>query len=327
MPSTGLELIREIGSRTGDLILSTPTSVGTTTTIVDAQLQGNLSPVALGTGNTYFLPHVYCYSAAAGSSNRGLQRRGSNWAPSSNTLTLLDPGFPTATAVGEQYEINLRYPRSRIISAINSALGELNLLCAREYIDESISTEQGVWEYDLPPTTVWSRIKRVEFQINPDTQYETYPYSSADVFNWTARHSINSQGQLRWKLQFGMQPIPDRILRIYGDAIFPKIVTDQDIVALAGDHEVTANEWIYDYAMCQLQLWMELQQPAGQIERYRRTRQDLTEAKAGLVQLLQSKGEGVVVTPGRGTGTYSPWPANGNVNYLGAFSILAAIGN
>lgn len=326
MPSTGLSLIREIGERTGDLILSTATSLGTETTLIDTQLQGNLSPVALGTGTTYFLPYVYCYSAAI-LGNRGLQRRGSSWAPSSNTLTLLDPGFPGVISAADQFEINMRYPRSRIISAINSALGELNLLCAREAIDESVTTEQGVWEYDLPPTTVWSRIKRVEFQINPDSTYPTYPYSSADVFNWNARMSVNSQGQMRWKLQFGMQPIPDRTLRIYGDAIFPKIVTDQDLVALAGDHEVTATEWIYDYAICQLQLWLETQQPAGQIERYRRTRADLMEAKAGLVQLMKSKGEGVVVTPGRGTATYSPWPANGNTAYFGAFSMLAAIGN
>ena len=325
MAKTALSLIRSVGSRSKDLTLSTATSTGLVTQLIDTRLNDTW-PVDLGTGETYFMPYVYCYSGTL--ANMGMVRRGRSWAQSGSTLTLLGTGFPAATAIGDTFEINLRYDRANILEAINSALAELNLYCEREIVDESITTVNGEWSYTLPAQQYWARIKKVEIQINTDTAYPTYPYADGGFLNWTTREAVNpTTGAVTWTLQFGAMPMPGRKLRIFGDAYFPDLVANADILTLSGEYERAATEWVLDYATCNLQLWQALQEPAGLAERYRRTKDDLLRQAQGIKNLLKPRGDGVVVTPGRGTGTYSPFPSRGRGQYLNALGILSDIGN
>ena len=311
MAQTALSLIRELSERIGDLVIATP-SGGGVSTMIDADLRAYF-PQPL----TQFNGWIYCTESSPDAGNRGLERRGQQWQPSASVLQLYPPGFP-APITGGEYEISMRYPRHRKMAALNSAISQLGLLWFRQTVDETLITQPNTWIYYPNPLENWSVINRVEIQINTAEEQVGYPFAEADYLNWRPRRWVDTLGVETWALEFGILPPPDRKLRIFGEGFYPKLVADNDVLAIAGKWEGGALEWIYDWAEFRLNDSISNRLPTGEAERIRQQAMDrLERQKNDILQNAPSHQPGRIVTPGHGDAMAFPSPEDWR--FLGAF--------
>ena len=312
MAQTALSLIRELAERVGDMVISTPSSAGGTTSLSDATLI-QYFPQPL----TQFNGWIYCSQNSPDGVNRGLERRGQQWRPDVSLLQLYAPGFPGPITGGE-YEIHMRYPRHRKMAAINSAISQLGLTWYRKIVDDTVSTNVNTWIYYPDATQYWSNIYRLEIQINTSPDQVGYPYADAEYLNWRPRVWTDQFGQEIWAIEFAVQPPPDRKLRIFGEGYYPKLVADTDVLAISGKWEGGALEWIFDWAEFRLQDSLSNRTPTGEAEKIRQQALDrLERQKNDILVNAPSHQPGRIVTPGHGDAMAFPSPEDWR--YLGAF--------
>lgn len=309
---TAQQLIRGLGTRLQEYILSMP-SGGTQTTLIDQGLK-------------QFFPQDFAQlfawvSAVPGADpgNVGLEFRALSWTFSNFTLTLFPPGFPTNITTGP-YEIHVRYQRKTILEAINDAAGQLGLTWYRETRDESLVTAQGQWRYVLPNAQNWSNITRLEMQIATDANLTAggYPFAPADYLNPRVQRSVDALGNETWEIQFGVQPPPGRIIRVWGESYYVDLVADTDILPLSGKWSRMAQRWIYAMATFNLTEWTGNRQPTASLETARQKAADILERqKNEVLAMAPAHSPGKIVTPGRGDGYAITSPED--ARYLGAF--------
>lgn len=238
MSQTALELIQTASKRLGDLILSVPTSAGTTTTLIDSLLKQYLQTLTQANFWVYGTQTV-------DHDNRCVERRASGFTKPTNTLSF-EAAWPAAITAGT-YEVHPRYSRSLILEWINDAVGQLGVYWYRNARDNVVETEEQTLLYPLPNTSYWTRIYNVEIESDPDSDVVGFPYRSAAAWNWRADPYTDQFGNQFWQLQFGSQPPPGRLLRIYGEAYYPALEDDDDILALSGMYERPAMTYIFDW--------------------------------------------------------------------------------
>ena len=311
MSQTALTLVRELSERLGDLAVSTPQSGGTSM-LVDVGLQ-QYFPQPIGQFNGW----VFCTDGSPDAQNRGQERRGQQWTPSGSVLELYPPGFPIPISGGE-YEISMRFPRRRKMAALNSAIGQLGLTWFRKVVDETVKTQPSTWIYTPPTIQNWSTISRIEIQINTSETQIGYPYADAEYLNWRPRRWVDLAGVEWWAIEFGILPPIDRQLRIFGEAYYPSLHNDTDVLAIAGKWEGGALEWIYDWAEFRLNDQITNRLPTGEAERIRQQAMDrLERQKNDILQNAPSHEPGRIVTPGHGDAMAFPSPEDWR--FLGAF--------
>lgn len=301
MSVTAVTLRQELGNRMGEMVVSTPTSTGTTTTLVDTKLTQWFSSNTLGAGVEHFVPWVYGTSTAD-TSNRQVERRAMSW-DGVSTLTFWqgDP-WPTAITTGS-YEVHLRFPASRKLEAINECVGQLSLLWFREFVDTSITTQPQTWSYTLPSGMYVSKVWQVQYQVNTASTNIGFPYADAVGLDWDLYEGTDASGNFTQSLQFGVLPPPGRTLRIRGEAYFPDLVNDTDVLAISGKWQRPTMSWIYAYAACLLNLWQGDMQPAGEVDKYNaRQQQLLQEGERLKIEMMHTHKPGRIVVPGRGQG-------------------------
>lgn len=309
MAKTALQLIRELGSRLNEFVLSHP-QAGGGTALHDPNLLMYF-PQQLNQFNGW----VYCASQQD-SQNYGLERRGMQWTVD-GTLGLYSPGFP-APITGGEYEIHMRYPRARLVEALNSGIGQLGLSWYRDWMDESITTQPSTWKYTPPQAQYWANIYRIEIEINLAENQIGYPYADAEYLNWRTRRYVDMLGNENWIIEFGILPPPNRKLRIFGEGYYPEIQTDNDVLPVAGKWERGAIDWVYDWAEFRLNWWLTNKQPTAEAEKIRQQAMDrLEQQKNELLQNSPSHRPGRIVTPGHGDAMAFPSPEDWR--YLGAF--------
>lgn len=315
---TAQQLIRGLGRRMREFFLSNPTSPGSQTTLIDL-------------GITKFIPQdiVSQFNAwvsgvpGADAANVGFEARATSWTVDNATLTLYTPGFPVAVT-GGPYEVHIRFPRSDILEAINDAVGQLGMTWYREVKDESLVSVQQQWRYVAPATQHWTIINKIEIQINTDEQATAggYPFAPADYLNPRVERDVDSTGVEVWAIQFGLQPPPGRIIRLWGEAFYPDVVQDADYLPLAGEWQRPALTWIYSWGQFQLNDWVTNQSPTGETAKIRQQALDqLERQKDALLATAPPHKPGMVVTPGRGDGYTVSSPEDWR--YLGAFRSAA----
>jgi hypothetical protein len=307
---TAKQLIRELATRVQQLVVCTPSAGGPTQLHAPALVQYFPQQI------TQFNGWVYC-AGTVDAQNTGLEVRGQQWDPVASTLQLYAPGFP-APITGGEYEINLRYPRSRLTEALNSGIGQLGLSWYRDWMDESLTTLPQQWIYYPPPGQYWSNIYRLEIQINTSPTQIGYPFADAEYLNWRPRRWVDQMGQENWAIEFGILPPVSRQLRVFGEGYYPDLVHDTDILPLAGKWERGALDWIYDYAEFRLNWWISNKQPTAEADKVRQQALDrLEQQKNELLQNAPSHRPGRIVTPGHGDAMAFPSPEDWR--YLGAF--------
>lgn len=327
---TAANLVRELGKRMGELFLSTPTATGSTggTTLVDATLTQYL-PVTVGAGAEQFMPWVYG-STTVDTLNMGVTRRAQTWNASSGQTSLtFFTGAPWPTQITSSgssgapvYEIHLRSDRARKLEALNEAVGQLGLWWFRDFEDTSITTASNTWAYTLPSSQYIARLWEVAYQLVTDNTLTGFPYMDAVELNWTVRESTDELGNLTQILQFGEIPPWPRILRLKGEAYFPDLVNDSDVLALSGKYARPCLAWMYKYAAYLLNLWQGDQQPMGDISRYeQRETQLLAEADALKLAMKKPHRPGRILVPGRGQGNYGHMGMADSPLYLGGLHI------
>lgn len=309
MAKTARTLIRELGSRLQEYILCTPQAGGATALHDPSLLM--FFPQQIQQFNGW----VYCAGSVDGP-NMGLERRGQQWT-TDGTLQLYPPGFP-APITGGEYEIHMRYPRARLVEALNAAIGQLGLNWFRNWQDDSIITQANRWIYPLPADQNWANVYRVEIQINLSEDQVGYPYADAEYLNWRPRVWTDNLGVETWALEFGLLPPPDRKLRVFGEQYFSDITSDDDLLPIAGKWERAALDWCYDYAEFRLQWWLTNKQPTAEADKLRQQALDrLENQKNEILQNAPAHRPGRIVTPGHGDAMAFPSPEDWR--YLGAF--------
>lgn len=315
MAPTAQTLIRELIRRFGALSIATPTSAGTTTTLVDTALNEWL-PNNL----TQFSAWVYG-SYTADSTNRGVQRRARSWTPGTSTMVFYN-AWPEAPSVGEYEVIRHLFDRTRFLEAVNSAVGSLGLFWYRDVVDESLTTETQTWAYTIPASlNLFADSVDVFIQVT-DT-YSDFPYARASSLGigYTVRESINAIGGRQLTLQFANNTMlpPNRTIRLQGVGYYATVDNDTDIVPLAGPWETAATQWIYDYAKYRINEWLADDVPAGETDKYRTKQLTALMAQRDDIQsMMMPKKNGRIVTPGR-EGVYGGrWGTDWR--YLGAFN-------
>lgn len=313
-------MVRELGLRLGELALSTPTSAGTSTTLIDTSLT-QFWPQDIDTGTF----NVYVYgSPTADTANVGVERRATSWQASSGTATLYAPGFATGPTTG-LYEIHTRTSHARKVEAINTGVRALGLSWYRHVMNESsIVTAANTWRYELPDATLWTGGGwRVELQVNTNADFVGYPYIDASPWNPQLHQETTAAGVTTWYLQFGILPPTDRIVRIYGEAAFTDLAAEADILPLDEPTAGMAYEWLLMNAAAKLWEWEGNRMPAGQVERIQAWLQtERASTFKYLVEHAPAHRNGRVVTPGRGDGqlgggwrTDDQWLAAFNQNF------------
>ena len=311
MAQTAQTLVRELGERLGDFVLSTP-SGGGTSTLIDQTLQ-QYFPQPINQFNGW----VYATQGVSTAQNRGVERRAQQWTPSSSVLQLYPPGVP-GPIVGGEYEISMRFPRKRKMAALNSAVAQLGLTWFRKIVDETLSTVASTWIYYPDPLENWANIYRVEIQINTAPTQVGYPFADAEYQNWRPRRWVDQMGKETWAIEFGILPPVNRQLRIFGEGFYPTLINDDDLLAIAGKWEGGALEWIYDWAEFRLNDSLSNRQPTGEAERIRQQAMDrLERQKNDILTSAPSHEPARIVTPGHGDAMAFPSPEDWR--YLGAF--------
>lgn len=238
MARTALQLIQQASMLLGDLILSTPTSAGTTTTLVDNLLRQYVQ--------TLTQANLWVYgTSTADLANRGEERRASAFTRASDTLSF-EVDWPTAITTGS-YEVHPRYQRRLILEWLNDAVGQLGIYWYRDARDESIETEDLTRVYNIPNTQYWTKIHDVQIEVLTSSLVVGMPYVSARPWNWNAYSYTDPYGNLFWQIQFGSQPPPGRLLRIFGEAFYPELANDSDTLALSGQYERPALQYLIDW--------------------------------------------------------------------------------
>lgn len=311
MAQTALQLTRELAERLGDLVIANPQAGGTSSLVDSALVQYFPQPIQQFNG------WVYCTQSSPDAQNRGLERRGAQWTPQASALQLYPPGFPQPVHSGE-YEISMRFPRRRKMAAINSAISQLGLTWYRQFVDETIVTQQSTWKYQLPSSWNTSNVYRLEIQINLAEEQIGYPFADAEYLNWRPRRMVDSLGNETWLIEFGILPPINRKLRVFGEGFYPTLQNDDDVLAIAGKWEGGALEWIYDWAEFRLNDQFTNRQPTGEAERLRQQAMDrLERQKNDLLSSSPSHQPARIVTPGHGDAMAFPSPEDWR--YLGAF--------
>ena len=309
---TAQSLVRNLGRRLQEFVLATP-SGGTQTTLIDQRLQ------------QYFpqdIAQLFAWVSAvpgADAQNVGLEFRASSWTFSNFTLTLFAPGYPTNIS-GGPYEIHMRYQRSLILEMINDAVGQLGLTWYRETRDDTLVTVQPGWRYQLPNNQNWTEVTRIEIQINTDpiSTAAGYPFASADYLNPRVERRVDQVGNEFWEIQFGLQPPPGRILRVFGESFYTDLVLDSDYLPLAGMWLRPALSWIYARATFSLQDATNNRQPTTALETARQKALDALERqKNEILANAPAHKPGKIITPGRGDGY--PVESPNDWKYLGSF--------
>lgn len=318
MAQLALNLVRELGKRLGDLVVSTPSHSGGTTSLIDPSLL-QYFPQPLGQFNGW----VYCTEASLDAQNAGLERRGKQWDPSASVLQLYPPGFPQPVTTGE-YEIHMRFPHERKLAAINSGVSQLGLTWYRQIVDESVTTEASTWIYYPAAAENWANIYRIEIQINTSPTQVGYPFADAEYLNWRPRRWVDALGNETWAIEFGILPPIDRQLRIFGEGFYPVLQHDNDVLAIAGKWEGGALEWIYDWAEFRLNDQYTNRIPTGEAEKLRQQAMDrLERQKNDILTSAPTHQPGRIVTPGHGDAMAFPSPEDWR--YLGAFKSASFI--
>lgn len=310
MPRTAQQLVRELADlRLADFILITSSSPGTDKTVVSSALSQYL-PADADQVNWW----VYCSSGTAG--NVGQERRAKTWSYQTSTLTLHPPGFPSATNPGDEFEIHRLVKRSAKLDALNSGVRQLGLHWYRDVVDESITTVSSTWRYELPSSVSWVRVYKVEIQATTNSSMSGYPYLDAKPWNPQLYRDVSPTGAETWYLQFGLLPPSGRKIRIYGEAAYPALSGDQDVLALSGAWEGKALEWLFDWAVYRLWEREGHRQPSSEGDRYMFwTRDKLMRQREALLLDAPSHKEGRVLVPGMDTGLAA---GVSNPSYLGA---------
>jgi hypothetical protein len=310
-PPTADALVRELGTRMQQFAPATPQPGALATTLIDPGLRQYM-PNDVGQLNAW----VYA-GADSDPANVGLERRASSWTALNNTLTFYSPGWPVAPIAG-QFEINFRFPRSRLLEAINSGVGELGLTWYREVTDETVVTADRTWRYSPAAVQNWALIRKVEIQINTDNNLVGYPFVDASYLNWRPRRQVDLAGNETWFIEFGILPPIGRILRVFGEAFYPDLVADTDVLAIAGNWMHPAKSWLYSYAQYQLNDWSVNGMMTTEVEKVRQKSLDqLERAKEKILALAPAHKPGRIITPGRGDGSPIESPEDGS--YLGIF--------
>jgi hypothetical protein len=309
--ASAMSLVRELGERLGDIIISHPSNGGTATLIDPSLVQ--YFPQTIGQFNGW----VYATQTVPQAQNQGLERRGQQWNPASSMLQLYNPGFP-GPILGGEYEIHMRFPHARKMAAINSAIGQLGLTWYRQIVDETLVTLPQTWIYYPDPNQNWSNIYRLEIQINTSETQVGYPFADAEYLNWRPRRWVDNFGKETWAIEFGILPPVDRQLRIFGEGFYPLMYSETDILAIAGKWMGGALEWIYDWAEFRLNDQLSNRQPTGEAERVRQQALDrLDRQKNDILANAPSHQPARIVTPGHGDAMAFPSPEDWR--YLGAF--------
>ena len=157
---TRRDIRRRVLSRLGDLIVVTATSVGTTTTLIDAR---NL----VGEPDAYRGRFIRFTGGTV--ANIGEIRYISGSARASRTITL-DEALPAIVAVGDQAEIANMHGTGYRFQDVDMAI-DAAFEAAADFALEPVSYTVGTFDedtpyIDIPPT--WSAISGVEWQ-DPDT--------------------------------------------------------------------------------------------------------------------------------------------------------------
>jgi hypothetical protein len=320
-----------------DLIPSVATSPGTETTVIDTGLRKFL-PV--DQGQDRWSPWVYCISRNSSDpppivEGDGLdiggeeldldpfgmdpdEQRARQWSYSSATLTLHTPGFSTATATKDTFEIHLKTRRSRKLEAINDAIGQLGIYWPRPVVDETVVTAENTWRYTL--TEDWAKIRSVEIEVREDFATTGYPFQSADRYDWSVYREVSSSGVETWYLQFKDPPPAGKTLRIRGDAFYSALSADTDVLPLSGNWEGVAIPWIRDWAIYRLKEEILEGAPNFEVEKALSVVQSrLMKAKQAVLEMAPSLENGRVIIPGFGTAQHAY--GHGDSSYLGALRI------
>lgn len=245
MTTSAVDLVRELGYRWADMSLSTPTSIGGVTTLIDAGLDNSFPNTTAGL-------NVWVYGGLdVPANNVGVERRSISWSQPSHTLVFAQ-AWPDAIIVQGTYEVYRRCPRGRLVSALNAAISQLGLYWFRAFIDTSIRTVEGQYRYALPSSQNWSSVNRIEIEGPVAPSFVGYPY--AEIGGWGIEEDLTG-GVRTLYLQFS-GPVPaGQRLRIHGEGFFPKIEVDTDTLEYAGPAEGAAVEWIWDFAEFKLDSW------------------------------------------------------------------------
>ncbi len=317
---TAASLITELAQRMGDYVLAFAGGGGSTTTLVDPLLDQWITEDVTSDLNSwvYGVATITQGYAPADTGNRGVERRGKSYTQSSHTIGLYT-AMPAAMTTGN-YEVHPRHARSRKLAALNSAVRLLNLAWFRDVWDTSLTTAANTWSYTLPTNILWTAVKQVEIQMLTSGSFATYPYADAMQWDYRIYPQTDVSGNKTWSLQFGVQPPPNRTLRIIGRAAYADMAAEGDILPIP-DAWSEAQEFVYDWAKFRLWEFEAARQPSGQTERIRQ------EAQASLMEALQHMQENRpqlpnvrVAVPGMGTGQY---PMGGELEdpmFLAAFS-------
>lgn len=269
------------------------------------------------------MPWVYG-STTADPANIGVTRRATVWNSASNqtslTFAVSWPGIITASGSSGApvYDIYLRTERSRLLEAINSAVGQLGLWWYREFVDTSITTAAQTWSYTLPAGQYIARLWQVEYQVDTSSTNIGFPYADAQDLDWQVVESTTAAGVFTQTLQFGILPPYPRTLKLRGEAYFPDLSADSDVLALSGEWQRPCTAWIYKYAACLIHSWLEMQLPQGDVQRYAAVEEKLMkEAETLKAEMKRSHKPGRIVVPGRGEGLFNQSLGN-SPSWLGA---------
>jgi hypothetical protein len=315
-PLSATGLVRELGYRLGELALSTPTAAGSLTTLVDTSLNQHLPADVDKLG-------CWVYGAeSVANGNQGSERRARSWNKDTSSLTFWPPGWPQAVDAAGVYEVHMRTRRARKLAAINGAVGQLYLYWYRDFMFDDLRTAQNTWKYPLPDTILWSGIYRLEVEATKNDQLLGYPYLDGREFDWRYESQVDAAGVRSSWIQFGIQPPPDRIIRMWAQGYSASLTHDGDRLALDGKWQGAAREWIFDYAEYLIDKWESSRQPAGQADRYRIMSLDrLNAMKEDLLRLAPPHKPSPIIVPGKGDAIAFPrWAGS---EYLGAYEAVS----
>ncbi len=323
MVASAASLVAELAKRMGEFYSSAPTSAGTTTTLIDTNLD-QYWPNNVGQQASPMGAWVYGkQTIASASANKGVERRARDYVQSSHTVTFLTawPAVVNNTN-GQEYEFHWRTPRSRKLEAINSGIRQLGFHWYRSLIDTSLLTVANQWTYTLPATVQWNTIPKIEIQIATDATLVGYPYVNANLWNWTIRPTTDATGATTYTLQFGSLPPPGRSIRLFGEVNYVDLVADADILPLDTSGAGIATEWLYSWAMYMLQRWESVRQPMNNTQWLEQQATALLKEASEIRDRFSSLPTATrIVTPNRGTGEW-PGGMGDDPEYMSAYRTI-----